>query len=64
MASKEESLRKLKLNKNNKYILFLGMIRKYKFELLLKSFKNIIDFDNKIKLIIAGEFEKKIYQFN
>ena len=64
MASKEESLRKLKLNKNNKYILFLGMIRKYKgLELLLKSFKNIIDFDNKIKLIIAGEFieNKKKY---
>ena len=64
IASKEESLKKLKLNKNNKYILFLGMIRKYKgLELLLNSFKNIIEFDNKIKLIIAGEFveNKKIY---
>lgn len=63
--SKKKSLEKLGLNKNFKYILFMGMIRKYKgLELLLRALKKVVKFDANIKLIIAGEFieRKKNYK--
>ena len=58
-TSKTISLNKLDLNKNYKYILFMGMIRKYKgLELLLNAFKKVIEIEKNVKLIIAGEFIK------
>tara|TARA_S200000501_G_scaffold233564_1_gene219114 strand:+ start:13692 stop:14783 length:1092 start_codon:yes stop_codon:yes gene_type:complete len=63
-TSKSISLNKLNLNKNYKYILFIGMIRKYKgLKLLLKAFKKVIEIKKNVKLIIAGEFieNKKDY---
>ena len=63
-TSKTISLNKLDLNKNYRYILFVGMIRKYKgLELLLNAFKKVIEIEKNVKLIIAGEFieNKKDY---
>lgn len=54
---KEKALDTLKLDKNFKYILFFGFIRDYKgLDLLLEAMKDKRLVDNKIKLIVAGEY--------
>ena len=54
-SSREESLNYLKLDNNLKYLLFFGLIRKYKgLELLIDAFSKIDD--ENLRLIVAGEF--------
>lgn len=56
-VTKEESLKYLNLSKDYKYILFFGLIRRYKgLDLLLNAFANQDLNSKKIKLIVAGEF--------
>lgn len=61
---KSEALKELNLSSEFKYILFFGVIRKYKgLDLLLESFSDDYFVNNKIKLIIAGEHydEREFY---
>lgn len=54
---KEEAKKRLKLNPNFHYMLFFGMIRKYKgLDILLNALANEQLKNKKIKLIVAGEF--------
>lgn len=62
--SREESLQKLGLSTEYRYILFFGLIRKYKgLDLLIEAFADKQFRGKKIKLIVAGEYygDKKIY---
>jgi glycosyltransferase involved in cell wall biosynthesis len=53
--SRDEALNYLQLDPGNKYLLFFGLIRKYKgLDLLLDAFSGMSD--EKLKLIVAGEF--------
>lgn len=55
--SKESAIEKLSLDKNYKYMLFFGIIRKYKgLDLLLKAFADHRLQNQNLKLIVAGEF--------
>jgi len=57
IKSKEEALKSLGLSSTYSYMLFFGIIRKYKgLDLLLKAFGDTKLNDETIKLIIAGEF--------
>lgn len=54
---RETALQKLNLNAQFRYILFFGFIRDYKgLDLLLHAFADDYFRQNKIKLIVAGEF--------
>ena len=56
LIDKNSALNKLKL-KEGKYILFFGLIRKYKgLDLAIKAMADKRIIKKKIKLIIAGEF--------
>ncbi len=56
-VSKEEARKKLGLNPNDKLVLFFGLIRHYKgLDLLLEAMAEPAVKQNKIKLLIAGEF--------
>jgi len=62
--SKEDARQKLSIGLNEKIILFFGFIRKYKgLDILLKAMKILKDKNQRIKLVIAGEFydDKNIY---
>jgi len=62
--SKEDARQKLRIGLNEKIILFFGFIRKYKgLDILLKAMKILKDKNQRIKLVIAGEFydDKNIY---
>ena len=55
--SKENALSNLKLNSNEKHVLFFGFIRKYKgLDLLIEAFSSPYFKENNVKLIVAGEF--------
>jgi glycosyltransferase involved in cell wall biosynthesis len=55
--SREEALKALGLDASHRYMLFFGLIRKYKgLDLLLKAFADKNLNDGSIKLIVAGEF--------
>tara|TARA_B100000945_G_scaffold315117_1_gene313776 strand:- start:310 stop:1443 length:1134 start_codon:yes stop_codon:yes gene_type:complete len=55
--SKESAIEKLSLDKNYKYMLFFGIIRKYKgLDLLLEAFADHRLQNQNLKLIVAGEF--------
>jgi glycosyltransferase involved in cell wall biosynthesis len=55
--SREEALNAMGLSTSYKYMLFFGIIRKYKgLDLLLKAFADKNLNDGSLKLIIAGEF--------
>lgn len=55
--TREESIKKLNLSEDYRYILFFGFIRDYKgLDLLLKAFADNWFRDKKIKLLVAGEF--------
>lgn len=63
--SRDEALSKLNLSSEFRYILFFGLIRKYKgLDLLLEAMKDSFFKENKIKLIVAGEYysDKENYQ--
>jgi glycosyltransferase involved in cell wall biosynthesis len=54
---RETAIRKLNLDNQYQYVLFFGFIRDYKgLDLLLKAFADEFFTQNKIKLIVAGEF--------
>lgn len=54
-VKKEEALKKLKLDANYDYLLFFGLVRAYKgLDLIIKALPHIKN--DKIKLIVAGEF--------
>jgi len=54
---KKTALSTLRLSTEYKYILFFGFVRDYKgLDLLLKAFSNPYFKENKIKLLIAGEY--------
>jgi glycosyltransferase involved in cell wall biosynthesis len=56
-VSKEEARRKLKLNVDDRIILFFGFIRKYKgLDILLNAMNNIRQQKKEIRLLVAGEF--------
>ena len=56
-VSKKEALVHLKLDESFKYILFFGFIRDYKgLDILFEAMKDRSLRDNKIKLIVAGEY--------
>lgn len=58
--SKQEACEKLKLDSSYNYILFFGLIRDYKgLDLLLKALDDNYFRENKIKLILAGEYYSK-----
>jgi D-inositol-3-phosphate glycosyltransferase len=58
-VKKEEAARYLGLNPKDQYLLFFGLIRKYKgLDLLLNSFARVKDQMGNLKLVIAGEFYK------
>jgi len=55
--SKENAIVRLSLDKNYKYILFFGIIRKYKgLDILLEAFADNRLQNQNLKLIVAGEF--------
>ena len=54
---KENAIRNLNLDTNDKYILFFGFIRDYKgLDILIQSLSVLIKNNKSIKLIVAGEF--------
>jgi D-inositol-3-phosphate glycosyltransferase len=54
---REEALQKLKLDPADKYVLFFGLIRKYKgLDLLIEAFADPRFRNSGIKLIVAGEY--------
>ncbi|KKL56007.1 hypothetical protein LCGC14_2249750, partial [marine sediment metagenome] len=58
-VKKEEAARYLGLDPKDQYLLFFGLIRKYKgLDLLLNSFARVKDQMGNLKLVIAGEFYK------
>ena len=55
--NKEEAIENLGLDKNYKYMLFFGIIRKYKgLDILLEAFADNRLKNQNLKLIVAGEF--------
>ncbi len=57
LISREEALKRLKLDAGYSYLLFFGFIRAYKgLDLLLEAFADNRFRNRKLKLIIAGEF--------
>jgi glycosyltransferase involved in cell wall biosynthesis len=65
ITSKSEALKKLKLDANYSYILFFGLIRKYKgLDLLLNALADERLKEKNLKLIIAGEYydDKSFYK--
>nr|MBA3675597.1 glycosyltransferase [Chitinophagaceae bacterium] len=64
-VSKQEAREKLKIDQEDKIILFFGFIRKYKgLDILLETMKILKDNNEQIKLLVAGEFydDKKKYE--
>ncbi len=58
-VKRKEAMRYLGLDPGDQYLLFFGLIRKYKgLDLLLNAFARIKDQVGNLKLIIAGEFYK------
>ncbi len=54
---RETALKKINLDEQYRYILFFGFIRDYKgLDLLLEAFSDKFFKENKIRLIVAGEF--------
>ena len=57
IQSKLQARNNLNLNQEDNYVLFFGIIRKYKgLDILLESFKDTRLKDHNVKLIVAGEF--------
>lgn len=61
--SKSEALTELKLEKDVKYLLFFGQIKKVKgLDLLLRSFSELLKRNDNVKLIIAGRPYKSTFK--
>jgi len=57
IAPREDALKKLKLDPKHRYLLFFGLIRKYKgLDILIEAFAHPKFRNSNIKLIIAGEY--------
>jgi len=64
VINRNDALLNRKLDPKKKYLLHFGIIRKYKgLEILLKSFKKVIEKNKSIHLIIAGEFYENIEKY-
>jgi len=64
LLKKNEACERLGIDANSKYILFFGMIRKYKgLDLLLKGFAQSKFKQQNVKLIIAGEYYEEEQQY-
>jgi D-inositol-3-phosphate glycosyltransferase len=62
--SRTEAIQKLKLDENQRYMLFFGFIRDYKgLDLLLKAFADKRFRTMNLKLIVAGEFYNNSEQY-
>ena len=64
IQEKEVAKKKLSLNKDDRYLLFFGFVRKYKgLDIILEAMSDPRIREMGIKLIIAGEFydDKKVY---
>lgn len=60
LVDRSEALRKLDLDPAYRYILFFGFIRAYKgLDLLIQAMDHEYFIDNKIRLIVAGEYYEK-----
>jgi D-inositol-3-phosphate glycosyltransferase len=56
-VTKEEAAEQLGLDANGKYLLFFGLVRKYKgLDMLIESFARSEEAKKQYKLIVAGEF--------
>lgn len=63
-VTKTHALQKLNLHSKYSYILFFGIIRKYKgLDLLLKAFGQSELYNKNVRLIIAGEFYDKPQEY-
>jgi len=55
-VSRNEALKKLNLDRNNKYILFFGLIRDYKgVDMLIKAMPALVKKNPTLKLLVVGE---------
>ena len=64
IIERDQALQQLKLDPNNKYVLFFGLVRAYKgLDLLIDAFADSKLRKSDIKLIVAGEFyqDENIY---
>ncbi len=60
-VERDIAIKKLGLNHAERYILFFGVVRKYKgLDTLIEAFSNSILKNNMIKLIVAGEFYENV----
>ncbi|TXC78470.1 glycosyltransferase [Luteibaculum oceani] len=57
ILNRNQALNKLELDPSNKYVLFFGIVRKYKgLHLLLHSFSTAVKNNPALKLLVVGEF--------
>jgi glycosyltransferase involved in cell wall biosynthesis len=64
-VSRQEAINKLNLNEQHRYMLFFGLVRKYKgLDLLLDGFIKASAHLPDVKLIIAGEFYDKMEDYS
>lgn len=64
-VSRESALKKLDLFPGFRYLLFFGLVKEYKgLEVLIEALSNPIIKNQKIKLIVAGEFYEDRKQYN
>ena len=64
LINKNQIIKDLNIESEKKIFLHFGIVRKYKgLELLIKSFKLAFEKDNKIHLVIAGEFYENIKNY-
>lgn len=65
LIPKTEAINKLGLSKDFSYMLFFGFIRDYKgLDLILNAMPAILTSDNKIRLLVAGEFYTDAEQYH
>jgi len=65
LLSKENAAELLSQDASKNYLLFFGLVRKYKgLDLLLRAFAQLKDIHGKYHLIIAGEFYDKVDQYH
>jgi len=64
-VSRESALKKLDLLPDFRYLLFFGLVKEYKgLDILIKALSNPIIKNQKIKLIVAGEFYEDRKQYD
>lgn len=64
IIDKQNAKQQLRLDKSKKYLLFFGLVRKYKgLDLLIESMSLIVKNDPDIVLIVAGEFYEDVKSY-